>query len=410
MTSINIDKIISTKKGNYTRFISKDEVSNLEAADSCRVCSSSSTRKIIEIGGSDWEKTLDLSQCLDCGHIYYSQLFSEETILNYYENEWAVDQKTMRPTLSLPKSKALNIISDLNYGDLDLKFIDIGCGSGGSLHALQQAGYKNLFGCEQSLYRVQNSRLIPDVEIFNAGYQGVQDDLVFDVIYSNHVLEHIYDPRDFFNWADKHLTEDGIVILCVPNAAYEGILGQSLFLPHLHSFTPESLKTLGEQFGYQCVNWKGTGISGKSSAYDMAFVFYKTEKKLTIEGKFQSVSSMTHFTKQQLFERIQNCWLSAKEGRSCYIFYTPSMEQQHQLLWQSYVRLSGLKVCGFYFIKFIRKLLTLIKQDRRLYGIISKLHKLFGIPIGELIIFRKASQQEAVPRIHCQNLGVLLFK
>jgi hypothetical protein len=125
------------------------------------------------------------------------------------------------------------------------------------LAGLAAAGFTELWGTEVSDYRVAASGSRFPGRIFAGGTAGVPDEFRFDVIYSNHVLEHIRVPADTIDWIESHLSDRGILALSVPDAWEESLLNQILFLPHLHSFGARSLQRLGESRGLRCALWRG---------------------------------------------------------------------------------------------------------------------------------------------------------
>ena len=134
------------------------------------------------------------------------------------------------------------------------RYLDVGCGSGGSLGAARALGWR-VAGIEVDPAAAEKARRFSDEihvgDVLTARFVAGS----FDVISAFHVLEHVPDPvavaRRMLEW----LAPGGLVIIEVPNA---GGLGASLFgrawsgleLPrHLSHFTPESLARAVEQAG-----------------------------------------------------------------------------------------------------------------------------------------------------------------
>ena len=134
------------------------------------------------------------------------------------------------------------------------RYLDVGCGSGGSLGAAKALGWQ-VAGIEVDAAAAEKSRRFTSEihagDILTARFAAG----AFDVVSAFHVLEHVPDPvavvRRMLDW----LAPGGIAIIEVPNA---GGLGAWLFgrawsgleLPrHLSHFTPESLSRAVEQAG-----------------------------------------------------------------------------------------------------------------------------------------------------------------
>jgi SAM-dependent methyltransferase len=134
------------------------------------------------------------------------------------------------------------------------RYLDVGCGSGGSLGVAKALGWK-VSGIEMdkaaAAKALRFTEKIHVGDILSALFPGGG----FDLVTAFHVLEHVPDPiavvRRMLDW----LAPDGQLIIEVPNA---GGLGASLFgkawsgleLPrHLAQFTPQSLASAVERAG-----------------------------------------------------------------------------------------------------------------------------------------------------------------
>jgi SAM-dependent methyltransferase len=138
------------------------------------------------------------------------------------------------------------------------RYLDVGCGSGGSLAVAQALGWR-VAGIEMDAAAAALARRFTDElhvgDILTARFAPGR----FDVVTAFHVLEHVPDPiavaRRMLEW----LAPGGLLIVEVPNA---GGLGASVFggawagleLPrHLSHFTPETLEAVIEKAGGRVV-------------------------------------------------------------------------------------------------------------------------------------------------------------
>jgi SAM-dependent methyltransferase len=147
----------------------------------------------------------------------------------------------------------------------NIQILDLGCGKGHYIGALQMLGYKNVIGVDVSESIVNYCK--------KQGLNVVQDNLVnylkvnknkHDVIIFNDVIEHfskseiikiLYLLRD-------SLKDDGIVICKTDNEAnpFTGLSGRYMDFTHEVGFVDLSIKQVFEATGFKDVKVKGADI------------------------------------------------------------------------------------------------------------------------------------------------------
>ncbi len=134
------------------------------------------------------------------------------------------------------------------------RYLDVGCGSGGSLGVARALGWRTA-GIELDAAAAEKARRFADRlhvgDVLSAPFAPAS----FDVVTAFHVLEHVPDPVTMLRRMLEWLAPDGLLIVEVPNA---GGLGAALFgrawsgleLPrHLGHFSPATLATAIESAG-----------------------------------------------------------------------------------------------------------------------------------------------------------------
>jgi len=148
-------------------------------------------------------------------------------------------------------------------------FLDVGAGTGHFVDAVDLAGYQ-VNGIEpDEKMAAQNDR------IWNRRYTDLDaDDEMRDwtwgVISSHWVMEHLSDPVHFLNWAHGRLTDEGLLLVTIPNdftPAQSRVmsLGNPLITPfywlnamHVNYWYLDSFRCLLENNGYEVLSVYGS--------------------------------------------------------------------------------------------------------------------------------------------------------
>lgn len=212
------------------------------------------------------EQKIRFGVCQHCGYMGYIDRPTQKWIADYYSAHW--DKNLIRgkedilKAVDLPVSGnkatrylALSLVKGL-YIDKERPVCEIGCGYGEVLKNFENIGFKKLVGVENSKHRAELVCQIFNFNVLDGEFENydLQKKLAslgpFSLIFSHHVLEHTYNPAEVIEKASRLQNEGDYLILALPNAKGEHI-NFLFYLPHLHSFTKESLEKILNRYGYE---------------------------------------------------------------------------------------------------------------------------------------------------------------
>ncbi len=181
----------------------------------CNLCGGNNTRKICTKNGRFSGLPFDLVKCRDCGLFYLNPRLSEETLLRFYNTDYYSGR-------SDESNYFLEFERQSNTYEIDFqvsvlkklvpapaKILDVGCGLGTLLRALEREGYE--------VEGIEISPVAADFAKKN-GLHVVCGDFCeterarneYDAIVAIEVVEHVYNPMEFFRRAYDSLKPGGI--------------------------------------------------------------------------------------------------------------------------------------------------------------------------------------------------------
>ncbi len=179
----------------------------------------------------------------------------------------------------------------VNQGGGIGRLLDLGCGDGNNLVWLR--GYANaIYGCDYNAVRLARARArFPDAVLFLGDILNLPvEDGAFDVVFFNHVIEHIHDDVAALATVERILAPGGVVILGTPNEgawwwqlAYRRAPKLRASTDHVHFYTADSIaakmKSVGldvveiKHMGWGPPDWRLDGRIRKYKFVDDAFEF-----------------------------------------------------------------------------------------------------------------------------------------
>jgi 2-polyprenyl-3-methyl-5-hydroxy-6-metoxy-1,4-benzoquinol methylase len=224
--------------------------------ETCPCCRSRSIVPALE-----WTSRLgdhfQTDDCKDCGHRFINPQPTFDELAPYYQNDYVGYQSVedVAP-IEAATSRTLRHVT-IHEG---MRLMDYGCGSGSFLLQAQSLGAE-VEGIEPSTYAAEVARkagltvhcgTVKDYPLPERG---------FDLITSNHVIEHVPDPIDVLHDLGKLLADDGYLWIAVPNAACPvsrrlGFRWHSADIPrHVHHFCPTSMEAAVKTAGLKVRSW-----------------------------------------------------------------------------------------------------------------------------------------------------------
>ncbi|MEY4384283.1 MAG: hypothetical protein RI995_1825 [Bacteroidota bacterium] len=240
----------------------------MEIISNCPVCQSQHIESFLE--AKDYTVSgeyFKIVQCRNCDFLFTNPRPSAEEAGKYYQSENYISHSNTSEGLintlyhwvrTITLKQKTNWIQPYQKSK---ELLDIGCGNGHFLQACKQAGWK-VSGMELDLKTAEQARKNTGAKIVNH-LEEIKADETFQIISLWHVLEHVYELDQYFEFFKSHLKQDGKLLLALPNpkshdaekfkaywAAYD--------VPrHIHHFTPKSIELLANKNGFKLTKTRG---------------------------------------------------------------------------------------------------------------------------------------------------------
>lgn len=203
----------------------------------CTLCGGANIKKEFDAYNRHGRHTFDkndefkICRCLGCGVVFVCGMTLDDAYYaayypkGYYENGsphgalYQLIKRYMKWSFDVKKRLILKYLRHTSQNKI--RILDVGCGSGAFLNALQDERFEK-YGVELNPDGYK-SCLEKKINVKNCDLKNVDfEDDFFDVITLWHVVEHLQNPFDTMPLVAKKLKEDGILILATPNIASLG--------------------------------------------------------------------------------------------------------------------------------------------------------------------------------------------
>ena len=242
---------------------------NFEKLDSCPICNGDQLELLYKtLKGPNEEDCVGKVLCLECGHAFYNQFPTIKWLEKFYKDIWNSETATHdRPYYKVKPNYTtwapIHYLRDLNIAK-DSKVLDFGCGYGDTLKSLEVDGFTHCFGLEVGKHRFEvASQTFPGRVLLGSVEALPKFESIagkFNLIFSNHVFEHLADPLSVVVELKKALDPSGVIAISVPAPGSESAVHAALYYPHLHAYSGYSLAMVLEKAGFTTRIWHGSDL------------------------------------------------------------------------------------------------------------------------------------------------------
>jgi len=194
-------------------------------------------------------KRIDLYQCNSCSFVYQSPILNDKGLKNYYSNMFRSNKNVLHHNKMFIRGENRGKkIHDLISRYFNLQgscVIEIGCGYGGILQTFKNKG-ANVFGCDLDPTGIDFGKK-NGLNLKLGDYKSLSKlEGKCDVIILSHVLEHIFELKDFVNGVSKFLKKNGLLYIALPGVESETAREKNYAIQpgHIYYFSEKTLSDL----------------------------------------------------------------------------------------------------------------------------------------------------------------------
>ncbi len=206
------------------------------------------------------------------------------------------------------------------------RILDVGCGSGGLLYALEGLGFESLLGIDPFSQPCSNGR--GGVQILDQSIDQLDDE--FDLIMFHHSFEHAPDPLQLLQGAQRLLRPHGTCLIRVPTVSsfawrHYGVHWVGLDAPRHHFlFSTEGMARLAGVAGFEIRQT----VFDSSAMQFWASEQYQQGMALNDERSYLKNPRNSPFSAAQIadFERRSRQLNQSGEG-DCVAFYLQNLDR-----------------------------------------------------------------------------------
>ncbi len=208
------------------------------------------------------KENFDIVRCLQCQLLFTNPrpknteagaYYQSESYISHSNTQVGLINKLYHAVRKITLSQKTNWIEKEKTGNK--KLLDIGCGNGHFLKACQNMGWY-ISGMELDKSTALRAAKLLGIPIY-PNLNSFDELEKYQVISLWHVLEHVYELHDYFNFFKTRLDHGGKLLLALPNsksfdAHYFKKYWAAFDVPrHIYHFDNDTIQTLAAQHGFK---------------------------------------------------------------------------------------------------------------------------------------------------------------
>lgn len=251
---------------------------------------------------ADWRKLRDYWYCGHCFLAWKKKLPKIDYGKDYYQGKSNLASKLFSP-LGLLFYKIRNLYAGQNQKKI---WVDVGAGAGEYLKTVKA---ERKIGVEVSssgrkIMAKMGLETMKETDFLKA--RGLRA----DIISFWHVLEHVENPGDYLLAAKKNLSQNGKIIIGIPNfASFEfKIFGRQWFhlQPdyHLWHFSPKSLNKMLKKTGFKIEKIDWWSVEHQPTGILQSFVNYTSSSKNILHQLIKRQAGFSHLVIKDVLKSV----------------------------------------------------------------------------------------------------------
>lgn len=270
---INLMKLKKPVVNNLTNQVSfwrqkAEELLHLtKEVKECPICKAQNFKDACKIYGYTWR------QCQNCTHVFNSRVLPAEESNKFYKTKTGeikysdtyTDPSVLKYRLdnvARPKVEFVEKFIRKGIKAHEVKWLDVGCGSGDILKCAKDKGY-DVVGIEPNEDSAKYAREVYGVDV-NTIYldeYAKNKSKEYDVVTMFGLIDLVSNPMDFLNQANTLLKDDGLLAVSIPNynslsTAVQSTYNEQIVVRHmypivLNMYTLKSVEFALRQAGFK---------------------------------------------------------------------------------------------------------------------------------------------------------------